>query len=495
MKRVAKRLSALFLAISLMLSGCKFVVKEESVLTNPREESVVADATTDSDDGDKVTQEEVTQEETTQKDNDAEDSDKVSNNNSKKPTTSVAKNKEPALSGTLEIQLRTNGKETIDDAWTQVITKFEEETGVKVTACMGTDANTRMSKRWLGGNPPDVVLLSGSGIPDLAWETSGTLYDMADLLKKGYVYGTNEKIWDVTNHNMMWRSNTSEKYYRAGIMAGSYGTFYDAAYLKKLGVSAPTNYTELMDFVETMKKKDIPVYTSNGGAGGYPLWSLIMPALAAYGQDFLDDLCLGKASAWRSSKVKSVLQRYNDFCRTDGAVMSGTVTFDHTLAQMNWLKHETALVGSGIWLPWECGSLVPSGFEMQYMSSPLTLEKQKPAIVLNSVCMMIASKAKNMENAQAFVRFLYRKDVQQLLCSSQGYMGARTDMNYAKLPGLDSTSKRFLTYMTSGKVNLTYQKYTWGDLDTEICGAAIALMGGTMTVEQAIEYIASKGKK
>lgn len=487
-----RKIIALFLMLLMTLTGCRFVVSEEKVLTNPREESdiIVSDSNEEETKEDK---EEVV-DNAGQKDEQEETPDKEATNNQTKPgkPTNVAKNQEPKLSGKLEIQIFTNESAASSEAWTDVLDAFEEATGVSVTAHIGSQVNTKLSKRWLGGNPPDVALLAGSGIPDIALEESGMLYDMADLLKKGYVYGTDDKIWDVVNHDAFVRVNTKENYYRAGVIGSAYGVLYDSAYLKQLGVSAPTNYTELMKFSKTLINKGEAIFTTYGTTGNYPTWAMIMPAIAACGQKTFDNACLGKASTWQSAEVKGVLQRWYDFCNTDGVLLTGTATYDHTTAQSKWLKHDATLIGNGIWLPWEVENSTPSNFQMEFITSPLNKESQKPTVVAYPTSMIVASKAKNLENAKAFIRFLYTKKAQSILAGSYGYLPARTDLKYASISGLSPVSKRILNYMTSDKVNLVWRRYNWGDLNDTINSATHTLMTGSQGVNEVVKTIVSK---
>ncbi len=478
MKLYIRKITSVLLLCTLCvgLFGCSMVVRETRVLVDSEEVIVETDELVESTTPEP---EEGTDDETTTPDKD----------------TVVTGNEEPKLSGKLEIQIFTNESQVCSDAWTAVIDAFEDATGVNVTAHVGSQVNVQLSKRWQGnGTPPDLALLDGSGIPVEALESSGALYDMTDLLKTGYVYGTNQKIWDVTNHNIYQRSSENAKYYKAGFMASSYGIFYDSNYLSELGVSAPTNYDELKSFSNTLKANGTPVFTTYGTTGSYPTWAMVMPAVAAYGQDYLDDVLLGKKSAWQDSRMKDVLTRWRDFCTTDGVLLTGTAAFDHTMAQRNWLKHDAALIGNGIWLPWEVKNSTPSTFKMEYLTSPLTLANQKPTVLAWPVSMIASAKAKNLENAKAFVRFLYTEKAQKILASAYGYIGARTDINYTNISGTSAASKRILSYIYSNKVQILWKRYDWGTLNDTVNSAIHNLMTGSISVDQAVQNIASKTK-
>lgn len=491
MKNKWKKLFALLLGLILCmnLTGCEFVLLEERVLLDSGDQ--VPDSSKDNTDvakgDDSGEQGDVTNTDNTQ------NNETPGTEQTDTPAAPSSTNTEPKLSGSLEIQIFTNENEEVGNAWTSIIDAFEAKTGVKVTAYIGSQVNTQFTKRWMGSNPPDIALLAGSGIPDIALEQSGLLYDLTDVLKNGYVYGTNEKIWDVTSAKMYQQSSETAAYYRAGVYASACGIFWDQAYLSQLGLSAPKNYTELLSFVDSARSKGVAVFTTNGSTGNYATQSMVMPALAAYDQSFYEGICLGKKSAWGSQNVRDVFQRWYDFCRGDGTILTGTSTLDHTTSQMKWLNHNTLLIGNGIWLPWEVENNTPSSFQMEYATSPLILADQAATVEVQPTGMIVAKQAKNLENAKAFVRFLYTKESQELLVGAQGYLGARTDLNYDTI-SMDAVSRKILKYISGGNVQVRYRNYIWGDLNEEINAAVHGLMTGEMNVDQAVKKITDKAK-
>ncbi len=496
MKNRMKKAMVLFLAFALCMGlvGCRFVVKETQVLMNPQEQIEDSSQTETPGEDEGVKEETSSPQDNASSDDKTDKTDKPSNSDqtTNKPSTSVA-NVEPKLSGTLELQIWTNENEDVANAWTDVIDDFEAATGVKVTAYIGSQANTRMTKRWMGNNPPDVALLAGSGIPDVALEQAGGLYDMTDVIKSGYVYGTNDKIWDVIETNYYPKATDSVRYYRPKLYASTNGILWDQTYLKELGMKAPTNYTELKKFATTAKEKGIATFTTYGTAGHYAVNSMIMPAIAAYGTSVFDACSKGLASGWNSKEVKQVFQRWYDFCRMEGALLKGTSSFDHTTSQMKWLNHEALLIGNGQWLPYEVENNTPSNFQMELATSPLITESQKPTIVMGAGSMIVAKEAKNLENAKAFIRFLYTKEAQASLAAAQGYVPIRKDMDYKQLDLMPS-QKKIISYIYSGKAKIVYSRYGWGSLNEEINAAVHGLMTGNMNVDQAVKHILTRAK-
>lgn len=439
---------SLILSFVIMMSGCEFVIKHEPYLKNPRAEKNEYAA--------------------------------IDNGN--------PRDEEP-LSGKLEIQIWTNESDLQNEMWKTIIDKFEEVTGVEVTAHIGSQVNTQMSGRWMDGNPPDVVALTGSGLPDNAWEKSGTVADLTDILTEGYVYGENVKISDVVDLDNFSRSSKTAGYYRLPVSASAYGLFYDANKMSELGLSVPRNFTQLMQFVKDANEKGVAPFTTNGGTGGYTTWTLIMNALAAYGQDLCNELMLGTKEAWSSNEVRAVFTKMKAFCDAENSMLDGTSNFDHTTAHIKWLKHDALLCGDGIWLPWEVKNDTPENFDMQYITSPLIDEDQKPAAVAYTSGMMVASKAKNPENARAFIRFLYTMYAQQVFTRYEGYIPMRTDLELDKVPGLSTASRRILDYLLSDDVELITKTYLWGDLNEVINSVAQKFLTSSISVDAAIKTI------
>lgn len=449
-----KKITAFLVALLTMFcfTGCEFILYEESRLTNPRDTEDIYAAI---DEG--------------------------------------SPREEEALSGKLEIQIWTNESELSDKMWRLVIGKFEEVTGVSVTAHIGSTVNTQLSTRWQDGNPPDVVFLSGSGLPDSEWEKNGVIEEISDVIENGYVYGTDKKISDLVYKDVFERSGENAGYYRAGVSASAYGIFYDENYLKSFNLSVPNNYDELMKFVEDSVAAGAPsAFTTYGMVGSYTTWAMIMNALAFEGQELIDDLLLAKKSAWQSEEVRKILTRWREFSTIDGVLLTGTPSFDHTTAHMNWLNHKALLCGDGIWLPWEVKNNTPSTFAMGYRTSPLADAGKDPAVIAYPSTCAIASKAKNKKNAEAFVRFLYTKYVQQVLGSYEGYIPARNDLTAADMPEITEVSKKNLEYLLGGSVDLVWRRYNWGSLNEVVNGAVQQLMTGAVTVDEAVNRISAK---
>lgn len=408
---------------------------------------------------------------------------------------------EPKLSGKLELQIFTNESQTADGGWTTVINEFEDATGVSVTAHIGSSVNTMMSGRWKKDNPPDMVWIDGSGISDLVYETSGKFYDITSLYEDGYVYGTNTRIRDVIDPNMMTRNNG--KIMRMPLLSTAGGVWYDAKFFKENNFTVPNNYTELLTMAQQAKAAGYASYTYPGMYASYCLSNFIMPAVAAYGQEYTDQFLSGSKAAVGDTRFKKILQNYTDFCRTDGYLMPSTTTADHTTVQQRWITHKCLLIANGLWLPDETRKLwAKQNFDMTWHPSPMIEEGQKQTVLITAKKVAVASKAKNLDNALAFVRFILREDSQNTLMYSFGYMGVRTDMQFdvqkfvQEAGGSDASlsTASALSYINSNKVDRVYWNESWGQLGDIIAAELnnLAMKGGSATVDSALSKILSE---
>ena len=410
---------------------------------------------------------------------------------------------EPKLSGKLELQIFTNESQTADGGWTKVINAFEDATGIAVTAHIGSSVNTMMSARWRKDNPPDFIWLDGSGIPDVQYEAAGKFADLSELYQNGYVYGTETKIKNVIDKNMLrYHGNALT---RMPLLNIAGGLWYDAKFLESKGLSVPQNYTELLETAKKAKTLGLSTYTYPGLYPSYCMSNFIIPAIAAYGQSYLDAWLSGSKAAMQDARFKKVLENYTAFCRTGGYLMTGSTTMDHTSTQQKWINHQTLFIANGLWLPDETRKLwAAKNFDMTWTTSPLIESNQKPTAVLNSKYIAVPTKAKNKENALAFVRFLMREDSQKTLMYSFGYMGVRTDMKFdtaqfiRESGGSDAakaTAKALDRIMSSG-VQRVYWHESWGSLGETIATEINELsVTNGKSVDQVIAAIAAAAPK
>lgn len=390
---------------------------------------------------------------------------------------------EPKKSGNLRLQVFTNESELHSSAWTNVVTAFEEQTGITVTLIMGSQVNTQYAAKWLGGETPaDIVWINGNGIPDEEMEASGLFYDLSETLNTATIYGTDMKISDKLNQDVI-RVNDGA-IYRAPLMNSVQGFWYDENLISEV----PQNYTEFLAVSKELGKKDIAGMTYPGMYSEYSTWAFIMPAVAAYGEEFFEQVATGQPEAFLDDRFKDVLTRYKEYCDA-GYILKGSTSADHTSSQLNWLNQKAGFITNGMWLEAEMQEYIPEGFEMAYCASPLILEEQTPTVIRNANNVAVAAASPNLENALEFIRFIYRDDVQLEFMSKYSYLSALNDLDYSDAE-LTDVARRTMDYVTSDQVVTVNNNVTWSSLVNNTFKSIINdIASGSMTVEEACQAL------
>lgn len=396
---------------------------------------------------------------------------------------------EPKLSGTLKMQVFTNESGRHSEAWTNVVTAFEEVTGIKVTLIMGSQVNTQYSAAWLAGeSPADIVWIAGNGIADEEMEKSGMFYDLTSFYQDSTIYGTDAKIADKVNQAVI--KSYDGAIYRAPLMNSTQGMWYDARLIEKV----PVNFDEYMQMAEELEAKGIAGMTYPGMYSDYLMWALIMPAVAAYGEEYFIQVASGNPDAFLDSRFQAVMTRYKQYCDA-GHLLKGSISADHTSSQLNWLNNKAGFLTNGLWLEAEMAEYIPENFQMRFCASPLIESGQKPTMVVHGNNLAVSAKTQNLENALTFLRFIYRDDVQLEFMSKYSYLSALKDLSYESAE-LTDVARSTLDYFTSEQVDVINCNVSWSSLLNNTFKQVINdVASGAMTVEQACQLLHEDAKR
>lgn len=396
---------------------------------------------------------------------------------------------ETKKSGTLRMQVFTNESEAHSSAWTNVVTAFEEATGISVTLIMGSQVNTQYSAAWLAGEvPADIVWIAGNGIPDDEMEASGMFYDLKETLTNATIYGTDRKISDSLNMGVI--RELDGHMYRAPLMNSVQGLWYDGRYVKE----TPTNYDEFVAVSKDLKKQKMAGLTYPGMYADYNTWALIMPAVAAYGEDFFNEVASGNPDSFLDERFRSVLTRYKNYCDA-GYLLKGSTSADHTTSQLNWLNSKAGFITNGLWLEAEMQDYIPADFQMKFCTSPLVKKGQKQVIIRQSNNLAVAAGSENLENALEFIRFMYRDDVQLEFMGKYSYLSALKELDYTDAE-LTDVAKQTMAYIESGKADTINYHVNWNSLINNTFKQVINdISAGTMTVDEGCRLLYEDAKR
>lgn len=398
---------------------------------------------------------------------------------------------EKKLTGKLELQIFVNGSDN-NVVWEKTLNAFEDANpDLKVTARIGINVNSQMATRWMSDNPPDFVLLHGN-IDPVTYIQAKKFADLTNFMKTATVYGSSEKIWDKLKPDVLTYHNG--KIYEAPNTLSGYGLWYDDSYFKQKGFSVPNSYEDLIALAPKANAAGIGAIAYPGQYSHYLVWGMVMPAVAAYGKEFFHQVCTKSSlDVYKSANFKAVWQRLIDLAKLKGSFMSGTVQLNHIQSQMSWLQHKAALISSGSWMESEMKSDIPTGFNMRFTAASLVTADQKKTAILMPSGVAVAEKAKNKDNALAFVRYLYRDEVLLGLMESYGFLSA-CKINTSKA-NLTPAIKEMIKYYNN--INVINKTVVFDNaVSTEMCNVANAIVLGNLTnADEACQRIYNAAMK
>lgn len=425
---------------------------------------------------------------------------------------------EEQLGGELNFQCYTNG-DIVENAWLTVVNAFEKASGVRVNLMMGTEVNTKKQTDWQNGNPPDIVSNTGTGFSGFMQIESDSLADLSEFYETSRVWGSETLIKDKMSAGggedgyKKYLEYFGDKTYLAPYMTATYGMYYNGKLFGDNGLSFPTDYEEL-------KTVSATAYDSLGGkaflsfpgtSAAYLTWGFFVPAVYAQAKEdgnegYFEDFTAGKEYAYdindeRSSPLKKVLERYYEYTHLDdGKFVSDCLSKRHDLVQRELYNDVNMCLANGQWLYSELYTVLKDddkGFDLRFAASPLITKTQKKTAVLLPITLAKAEKAKNKEQADAFLRFIYRDDVQHVLTAAYGYGSIYEDFDYSKNAEDYSYSAKQI-YAELEECELASVRYSWGSLGEMLNAQLIALCPEAYApadVGAAMSQLKSEAKK
>lgn len=396
-------------------------------------------------------------------------------------------NESGELVGTFELQIFAGGYGS--QAWEEIIAAFEEEhPKLDVIAYMDPNVNKQMQTRWIQGNPPDFAFLAGSNLPIETYLEENLLMDLTEFYETGKMYDSEELLKDHINAGLVPYYNGRIR--QLPIIMETYGMWYDEALYKEYGLTQATNFDELMALSADAKAKGLNALVYPGQNAGYLVWGMVMPAVAAYGQEFFDKICLASdAEAFRDQRFIDVLKRLEQFADA-GYVQQGTVSLNHIQSQMQWLSHSALMIPNGLWLENEMKKDIPDGFVMRYATSPLTAADQTPTIISSSATVGIPEAAKNKDAALEFLRFLYAPE-NIVKFTEMANVPNATDADTSNT-NLSDSANYVQTVLNSDDVQLVKKNGGWGSVDSVFNDCMNRIVLNQMSAEEAAEKIAQE---
>lgn len=396
-------------------------------------------------------------------------------------------NESGVLEGSFELQIFAGGYGS--QAWEEIVAAFEaEHPELDVIVYMDANVNKQMQTRWIQGNPPDFVFLTGSNLPIEEYLAEGLLMDLTDFYETAKMCDSEDLLKDHINPYLVPRYDG--KVVQMPILMSCYGMWYDAALYEQQGLTQPSNFDEMKALGATAKSKNLSTFIYPGQNAGYLTWGLVMPAVAAYGQEYFDKIHLASdPSAFRDQRFISVLKRLEELADA-GYFHQGTVSLNHIQSQMQWLQHSGLMIPNGLWLENEMKKDIPDGFKMRYSPSPLITADQTPTIISDSATVGIPTAAKNPDAAKEFLRFLYKpENIVKFTEMANVPIATDADTSHTEL---SDSAKYVQTVLNGDNIQLVKKNGGWGSVDSVFNDCMNKIVLNKMSAEEAAEEIAKE---
>ncbi|KUM76223.1 N-acetylglucosamine/diacetylchitobiose ABC transporter substrate-binding protein [Streptomyces curacoi] len=307
----------------------------------------------------------------------------------------------------------------------------------------------KLTPRFAGGNPPDVIDNSGADHLDMnKLSTQGQLQDLQALLDAPSMDDASKKISDVIHPSTIEKGKHGDTFDVLYYAFTIYGTWYSQKALDDNGWEYPKSFDEMVKLCGEIKKKGIAPWTYAGKYPYYVHFNLFAQIAKIGGMDgwiAIDNL---EPNAWTSSDaVKQVVEHYEELAAKK-YFLQGSQGLTHIQSQTAWNKGKAIFIPNGSWVENEAAPTTPKDFQMSVGAlfdgsgdkmphGTLRAEPSEPYIV--------AGKGKNPTGGMELLRIMLSKKHAQNFATKVKSLTCVVDATEGMTlsPGLASASKAF----------------------------------------------------
>jgi len=340
------------------------------------------------------------------------------------------------------------------DEWLKAITAAYTKEHPNVTFDLEGDADMTLKigpRLESGANLPDIAMVLATNWQQ--WAAKGYLEDLSDVYAAD-VDGTAmaDKIIEADRNVGKYGG----KYWMVPWTDVCNGIIYNETLFAQNGWSEPKTVSEMFTLMEQMKAKGVTPFSFGGKVISY--WDF--PVLAwwaqAEGMDGMQTfLKMDSPEVYNQQGRLKALEVFEKIIKDKTNYVDGAMGMDHIQSQMAFLQGKAAMIPMGAWMETEMKNSIPEGFKMKMMLTP-ALDGAKMTDV--SVCtsqdmIFIPKKAKNVEVAKDFLKFMARDDMLKLYTEKTGSPRPFT-YDIASITGLSDFSNNILDLWS--KANKVY---------------------------------------
>jgi N-acetylglucosamine transport system substrate-binding protein len=352
-----------------------------------------------------------------------------------------------------------------------------------------------LQPRFAGGNPPDMVNNSGSGLMDFgALVADNQLMDLTPLWDAPSVDDANKKVRDtvVPGTVQVGTFNPPGKPFVLYYVSTVFGVWYSGKLFKDKGWTAPTSWDAFLKLCDDIKKAGITPYGYAGANAAYYQWNVILSHAAKIGgEDVVKNIDNLEDGAW---KVDAVKQAADKWAEVGAKYMDKAFEgLRHTDVQLQQNQYKLAFYPSGDWLENEQKKDTPDGFTYQMIAIPDSGKLSAAAIRATAgegYC--VPAKAKNPQGGMEYLRQMLSKagakGFADLIKSPTVVQGGSDGVTFP--PGV-SSSQAALKAAGKDVFNIYFDGW-YQALDKEARTATNELMFGRIKTDAYLDRIQKK---
>lgn len=375
--------------------------------------------------------------------------------------------------------------------------------GAKVMLSEMADLSTSLEPRFSTGTPPDLVVNSGAGAVPMG-PLLQKLMDLTPMLQANNY--DNVKLRDVLVDGVVEAGMANGALLGLNYVRVVHGLWFSTTRLAERGWQPPVTWDDLLTLGRSAIKSQIALlgWTPQDLSDIQTL--VIDSAIKQGGHEVRLGLENLSATSWTHPAVHQVLTAL-DKLRQEGLVRP----FENlTELRAAFMTGKVAMLPSGSWLEWQCGTSLPPRFDLDVAPAPVvTMNSALPPTALHAAAeepVIIGRGAKDPWGGQELLRAMlspasaiYLAKFRQALPVVRGIVppdgygsnGLRAQLRLIGNAGEDTFGWRFVTwYGLAAKQLPLWQKFLNGQLDVKGLTAGLQQISDEVRGDPSVTKVA-----
>jgi len=265
------------------------------------------------------------------------------------------------------------------------------------------EAYTQLIKIVMPSNTPPDVIVHKPGSNTRAQIDAGMFLDLTNFWTEKKLDAMFPKyakeLW--TRHDRIWGIPFKGQVYMV---------WYRPSIFKKVGVKPPKTWKELLTACSTLKAAGyVPINASDKNPWSATHW-VEMILLGTAGQDFYNDLMLGRAS-WTDPRVIKAFETWKELLDA-GYVMPNPNAYSFQEGSLHFGQGKAAIYYSGTFMPARLWSAMPD-VDINYFLFPTIDPSVERTLHIQADGWAVPRKARNVEGAKALLAYMASAEAQE----------------------------------------------------------------------------------